>query len=239
MLTFDTRKIPLSSGSRVLDLGCGQGRHAHALFSSGNLRVYGLELELQQARQARAGFKMLESMRTLQEQSGYLLLQGNCLQLPFAEKSLQAIVCCEVLEHLENYHSALLEMKKVLQPGGLLVISVPRYGPERICWALSREYQHEPGGHLRIFQARSLRLEIERLGFSLYARHWAHALHSPYWWLKCWKWTKRESWPLIRLYHRLLVWDMLKAPIFTRSLERLLNPFLGKSVVLYFKKVVC
>lgn len=218
-------------------MGCGQGRHAHALFQAGDLRVYGLELGLEQLQQARAGFKVLEEQKT-EACGGYMILQGDCLCLPFISGSLQAIICCEVLEHLENYHRALLEMKRALQPGGTLVISVPRFTPERICWALSREYQLDPGGHLRIFQAKGLRLEIERLGFKLYAKHWTHALHTPYWWLQCWKWEQRESWPLIRLYHRFLVWDMFQRPLLTRVLERLLNPVLGKSLVLYFQKAV-
>jgi hypothetical protein len=40
----------------------------------------------------------------------------------------------------------------------------------------------------------------------------------------------------VRQYHRLLVWDIMKAPALTRSLERILNPILGKSVVMYFLK---
>ncbi|MFP4672679.1 MAG: methyltransferase domain-containing protein [Desulfohalobiaceae bacterium] len=235
MLTFDPARLDLAPGDRVLDLGCGQGRHGHALLRQKSLQVYGLELSLQELQQAKSGFKLLQAEASPEYPGGYLLLQGDCLHLPLAPSSLQAVICCEVLEHLQNYHQALLEIRRVLKPGGILVISVPRYGPERICWALSREYQLDPGGHLRIFQAKSLQLEIQRLGFEIYARHWAHALHSPYWWLKCLKWPRRDSWPLIKLYHKLLVWDMLKAPAVTRVLERLLNPFMGKSVVFYFR----
>jgi hypothetical protein len=42
-------------------------------------------------------------------------------------------------------------------------------------------------------------------------------------------------WP-VRLYHRFLTWDMMQQPRLTRSLERLLDPVMGKSVVLYFRK---
>ena len=47
----------------------------------------------------------------------------------------------------------------------------------------------------------------------------------------------RERAPgLVRQYHRLLVWDMMRQPALTRAIERALNPILGKSVVMYFLK---
>jgi hypothetical protein len=42
--------------------------------------------------------------------------------------------------------------------------------------------------------------------------------------------------PLVRAYHRLLVWDIAKAPALTRTTERVLNPVLGKSTVVYSSK---
>ena len=66
--------------------------------------------------------------------------------------------------------------------------------------------------------------------------HWAHGLHSPYWWLQCLFWEKRDNSSLIKLYHKFLVWDLMKKPIFTRALEFVLQPFIGKSLVMYFKK---
>ena len=91
---------------------------------------------------------------------------------------------------------------------------------------------------MRIFRGNELRAEIEGLGFSHYARHWAHARHSPFWWLKCLFWKTRDSNWLIRQYHRLLVWDLLENPPFTRILEKSMNPIMGKSVVMYFRKEV-
>jgi len=58
----------------------------------------------------------------------------------------------------------------------------------------------------------------------------------PYWWLKCLFWrSDAEPWP-VRFYHRLLVWDLMKRPWITRAIDTLLNPVMGKSVVLYFSK---
>jgi hypothetical protein len=79
---------------------------------------------------------------------------------------------------------------------------------------------------------------VERLGFRHYDRHWAHALHAPFWWLQCLFWNNRESNWLVAQYHRLLVWDLMERPALTRALEKIMNPIMGKSVVMYFRKGV-
>lgn len=62
------------------------------------------------------------------------------------------------------------------------------------------------------------------------------ALHSPYWWLKCAVGPTNDQNPLVKAYHQLLVWDITKAPRTTRWTEKLLNPVLGKSLVVYATK---
>jgi hypothetical protein len=110
---------------------------------------------------------------------------------------------------------------------------VPRWWPERVCWSLSESYRTEPGGHVRIYTADALATRLSDAGLVVGGRHHAHALHSPYWWINCA--IGRESLPA-RAYHRMLVWDIVKRPWLTRTLERTLNPVLGKSLVLYADK---
>ena len=79
-----------------------------------------------------------------------------------------------------------------------------------MCWALSDEY-HAPkavGGHVRIYTENELRSKMRGAGLHDGAAHHAHALHSPYWWLKCAVGTTNDDFPLVKLYHRLLVWDI-------------------------------
>lgn len=235
MQTIDTQKIPLQPGSTILDLGCGQGRHIHGLAQDSRLNLVGMDLSMESARTSLNGLKTYFPAES-EHRGTWLVLRGDCLQLPFGEGSFEAVVCAEVLEHIDDYERVLSEIHRILVPGGILAVSVPRFWPERICWSLSEGYRTEPGGHLRIFKARDLKQAISRTGFSCYARHWAHSLHAPYWWLKCLRWSRRESWWPVRLYHRFLVWDMLAGPRLTRWLDRLLNPVCGKSLVLYFQR---
>ena len=143
------------------------------------------------------------------------------------------MIISEVLEHLGEDDRALAEIARVLKHGGTLAASVPRRGPELICWALSREYRESPGGHIRVYRARELHDKLERRGFRVFKRHFAHALHSPYWWLKCAVGLNRADDRRVELYHRLLVWDMMRRPLLTRVLEAALQPAIGKSVVFY------
>ncbi|TXS93815.1 class I SAM-dependent methyltransferase [Parahaliea maris] len=234
MQTVDFDHFELRPGDRVLDLGCGEGRHVIAAYLEGTVQAVGVDLALDDLVTTREKFEPFDLPDDPERCFG--LASATALALPFADNTFDKVICSEVLEHIPDYRGALAEIRRVLKPGGLFCASVPRRWPEKICWALSREYHQVPGGHLRIFRAEALSSEIEALGFSRYERHWAHALHAPFWWLKCLFWNSQDSNWLIRQYHRLLVWDLMDQPAFTRMLERLLNPVLGKSVVMYYRK---
>ena len=165
MHTVDLDRLELEPGDSFLDLGCGEGRHVHALFNRPGLRVFGLDLDREAARKTRGGC-LTYFPASPDSGPAWLVLAGSCLHLPFATSSLDAVVCSEVLEHIPDYPLALSEIRRVLRPRGSLAVSVPRYGPERVCWWLSREYRSEPGGHLRIFRASDLKREIESAGFT-------------------------------------------------------------------------
>jgi Ni,Fe-hydrogenase I cytochrome b subunit len=102
--------------------------------------------------------------------------------------------------------------------------------------ALSDEYHHTPGGHIRIYRRSVLAGRLRAAGLELYGSHHAHALHSPYWWLRAVVGVTNDSHLLVRAYHRLLVWDITSHSPVTGVPEAVLNPVLGKSVVLYARK---
>ena len=234
MQTVDYRHFALSPGDRVLDLGCGEGRHTLSAYLEPGVQVIGIDLSLEDLMTTRSRFSEFEEAAS--SDSSFSLASANALALPFPDGCFDKVICSEVLEHIPDYRGALLEIQRVLRPGGLFCASVPRHWPERVCWSFSSEYHKVPGGHLRIFNGDALRAQIEEIGMCHYHRHWAHALHAPFWWLKCIFWERRDDHPLIRLYHRFLVWDLIDRPRLTRMLEAILNPLMGKSLVMYFRK---
>lgn len=237
MLTLELDRLDVQDGDLFLDLGCGEGRHVVSLFKEFNIWSVGLDLGFDDVKKTKDQFDSLPPTE-FSDKKGWQLFCGNALKLPFADRSFDHIVCSEVLEHIPDYQSALDEIYRILKPGGTLIISVPRYWPEKICWAFSDEYHEVEGGHVRIFKANELKNDVETRGLKCWARHWAHSLHAPFWWLKTVFWASRDSNKLIELYHRFLVWDIMKKPWLTRTMDKCLNPIMGKSVVFYFTKSV-
>lgn len=237
MLTVRLEDIDLAPGQRVLDLGCGRGRHMHALYWHDTpLNVVGLDLSHGEVKAALDGFFDLPPPDPVSDKRSAVVLAGDAAQLPFPDASFDRIICSEVLEHVPDPDAVLAEISRILKPDGLFIASVPRYWPERICWALSTDYHNTPGGHVRIFRSDALRRSVEKQGFRRFARHWAHGLHSPYWWLQCALWSRKDESRRVGLYRKFLEWDLLQRPWLTRGLEWLLNPLMGKSVVMYFRK---
>ena len=120
-----------------------------------------------------------------------------------------------------------------------MAVTVPTRWPERVCWALDHRYHDTPGGHVRIYRQHELEPKLERAGCWLRGSHHAHALHSPYWWLKCAVGRRQRrphsvGAPVPRPPR---VADHRAAPRGSTRVDRALNPVLGKSLVVYAQKV--
>ena len=235
MLTFNFNKVKLDNKSGImLDLGCGEGRHIFgAMQQFPDLQCVGLDPHLESLDKSQEGLELFESLSN----NTTTFLSGSAYSLPFADSTFDLVVCSEVLEHLHEYRDAITEINRVLKPGGKFLASVPAEFPERICWALSKEYQNQPGGHLRIFNQNSLINEIEEKGFKFLSSERFHSIHSPYWWLRCFFWNSQDTNFLVKLYKKLLERHILKKPIILNQIDKLLNPILGKSFSMYFEKL--
>ena len=235
MITVDFKCLHLHDRSRILDIGCGTGRHTAAAYDLNKGSVVGADPNVQDlaAARDRLWLHMAWNPRRI---GAWSLAAADMLQLPFKDGGFDIVICAEVLEHIGPWRRALREGIRVLKPGGHLVISVPRRWPEAICWALSPGYRNTPGGHVRIFNAGGLIRRIRSDGLLHWRTHYAHGLHTPYWWLKCLLGIERPQLLPVAAYQRFLTWDMMQKPRLTRCLEQWLNPVMGKSVVLYFRK---
>jgi SAM-dependent methyltransferase len=235
VLTVDFDRLGLRPGMSVLDLGCGGGRHAFECLRRGAL-VFALDADAVELKEAGA---LMEAMREAGEVAACgagLPVRGDGLQLPFPDASFDRVICAEVLEHIADDVAALRELARVLRAGGVLALSVPRYGPEAVNWLLSDRYHSIEGGHIRIYRRRQLVARLGAAGLRPVGSHHAHALHSPYWWLRCLVGVENEDQAAVRAYHRLLVWDIRVGSPVTRVPERVLNPLMGKSLVMYAER---
>ncbi len=236
MLTAKYEQLGLQQGDRVLDLGCGFGRHAFEAARRG-ANVVALDAGTDEVKGVAAMFLAMVEAGELAEGSIHAnVVQGDALHLPFPDGVFDRVICSEVLEHIPDDLSAMRELARVLRPGGTMAITVPRFGPELVNWALSDEYHNVPGGHIRIYRRSVLAERLTSTGLVVTGHHYAHGLHSPYWWLKCYVGTTNDEHPLVKRYHQLLVWDIMKRPALTRYAEQVLSPLMGKSIVLYLKK---
>ena len=238
MLTVDYGKLGVAPGDRVLDLGCGFGRHAYQAARLG-AEVVAFDAGADEVRQVQDTFGAMYEAGELDPETARVgAVRGDALRLPFEDGAFDRVIASEVLEHIPDDHVAMAELARVLRPGGSMAITVPRCGPEFVNWALSDEYHNVPGGHVRIYRYRELVARLERTGMTVMGSHHAHGLHAPYWWLRCLVGPTKDDHPAVAAYHRLLVWDIVKAPKLTRYTERVLNPLVGKSLVVYLVKPI-
>jgi dolichol-phosphate mannosyltransferase len=145
------------SSASVLDIGCGTSMVIMALPEAVGLEV---------------AFKKLRFLRQL----GRRLTAGVLKKLPFRDRQFEQVICSEVIEHVPMSEISFEEMKRVMKPGGTLVIGTPDYGTwvwPFIEWCYKRVM---PGGysdeHVTHFTEKSLREHLEKTGFEVLETKW-------------------------------------------------------------------
>lgn len=237
MLTIRFNRLGLQAGDLVLDAGAGFGRHAYEVARQG-ANVVALDYSAAEMITTRGTFGAMVEAGEIHEDRYVGTLQGDATKLPFADGVFDRVITSEVLEHIPADTEAIAELARVLKPGGTFAATVPTWYPEKINWMLSDEY-HAPksvGGHVRIYSATELKAKLRTAGLTVTGSHHAHALHSPYWWLKCAVGPRRDDHPLVSRYRKLLEWEIVEQPRSMRVVERALAPVMGKSYIVYAVK---
>jgi SAM-dependent methyltransferase len=237
MLTVRFDTLGLVPGDLVLDAGAGFGRHAYEVARLGG-RIVALDYADDEVRTTRATFGAMLQEGQIVADSYVGALRGDATHLPFPDDTFDRVITSEVLEHIQDDVSAIAELVRVLRPGGSFACTVPSWWPEKINWKLSDDY-HAPkavGGHVRIYSQTELEAKLRAAGLEVRGSHHAHALHSPYWWLKCAVGPTRDDHRLVRAYKRFLEWDITKQPRSIKAVEKVLSPVMGKSLIVYATK---
>ncbi|MDH3752581.1 MAG: class I SAM-dependent methyltransferase [Acidimicrobiia bacterium] len=237
MLTVDYHRLELRAGHRLLDLGCGFGRHAYESLRRG-AHVVACDMAIPELVEVRITYGAMAVAGEVAGDTLATAVTGDATCLPFDDESFDRIIASEVMEHIPDDAGAITELTRVLRPGGIIAVTVPSWFPEQICWKLSDEYYapKSEGGHVRIYRKSDLQERMTDAGLEPFSSHRAHSLHSPYWWLRCAVGPTNDEQRFVKLYNRFLTWDIMKTPTSTRVADKILNPVLGKSLVQYARK---
>jgi SAM-dependent methyltransferase len=136
-------RLGLPASARILDAGCGSGRNMLELARLGT--ATGIELSD-------------ESVALARKRDVGEVVAGSVLEMPFPDDSFDFAVSLDVIEHLEDDLAALCELRRVLAPGGTLLLTVPAYQ-----WLWS--HHDEINEHHRRYTRRSLQRVAEQAGW--------------------------------------------------------------------------
>jgi SAM-dependent methyltransferase len=135
--------LGLPAPARILDAGCGSGRNTVEIARRGT--VTGVELSP-------------TSVALARERNVGEVIEGSVLHMPFPPGGFDLAVCLDVVEHLEDDRAALTELRRVVAPGGALLVTVPAY---QWLWSGHDVVNH----HFRRYTRNSLRTVAEDAGW--------------------------------------------------------------------------
>jgi ubiquinone/menaquinone biosynthesis C-methylase UbiE len=140
-------------GDRALDLGCGAGDFTAVLAEAGYSPV-GADVASAALDRARARYPDLD----------FRLISVDA-PVPFDDNSFDLVWASEVIEHVADTARWLSEVRRVLAPGGRLLLTTPAHGRLRVALAGVERFSEPLGDHLHLYTRRSLHGVLDDFGF--------------------------------------------------------------------------
>jgi SAM-dependent methyltransferase len=166
---FLTRALP--AGARVLDVGCGRGVILGPLADRG-FEVHGQEISAEAARGADPRARIAVAARL--SDAGY------------ATGYFDEVVVWHVLEHLPDPRGAVEEIRRILRPGGRLVVAVPNFSSLQARSTGAAWFHLDLPRHLYHFPLAALRELLEGVGFRVLEEHHFSLRQNPFGWIQSW-----------------------------------------------------
>lgn len=227
------RHFHLKAGERVLDLGCGNGRHALEA-ARYPVRVVGLDFSPDDLRAAKF---MYADLKRKGEAKGHVdFIVGDAQSLPFKDGVFDKALCTEVFEHIPDDRRGIAEFERVTKPGADVAVSVPNYWPELVFWTLSWEYWHTPGGHVRRYKPGAMWKILEGQNMDIYFQRNRHSSQAVYWFLRCLFGKDNENFLPVRAFFKLINWHHNRRIKLLEYIEATANLVIGKDMILYGRK---
>jgi 2-polyprenyl-3-methyl-5-hydroxy-6-metoxy-1,4-benzoquinol methylase len=159
----------LVPGARVLDIGCGRGVLLGALADRG-FEVHGVEISPEAARGAdpRAEIRVASKVAD----AGY---EGS---------SFDEVIIWHVFEHMEDPRGTLEEVRRLLKPGGRVVIAVPNFESAQARWTGAAWFHLDLPRHLYHFPLPALREMLEQTDFEVISEHHFSLRQNPFGWMQ-------------------------------------------------------
>jgi SAM-dependent methyltransferase len=167
-LSIDPELLPLGQHTRVLDVGCGDGRHLRAASRRG-CRAIGIDYDPAELRRASENATHAD------------LIAADASHLPFRDGAFNTVICTETLEHLPDDRGAMREIARVMRDDALLLGAVPSHFTEIPYVRLSQGYRDAPGGHVRIYAPQVLFRRLNDADLRVTSFRYVHFIDSLIW----------------------------------------------------------
>lgn len=194
-----TKELEFKPGMTLLDAGSGNGIYVHEYTKSFGIKGFGIDGRKERVKQA----EMINKSLGFSSEFKTLLLED----LPLKGKKFDRIICLEVLEHIVDDQAVLKNLGKNLNPGGRMVITIPKKGT-----ALDHEHEEDPDFEPEEFEHVRSGYEVSDLKKLCKNAGFTKVRIEPYFYFFSRYTTKLQQ---VLYKRKLVVLNLLLSPVFT------------------------